>query len=312
MPLTGDGTVGEKDFHSLREASVSNQKIYGLMVAAAFFWAGAFIAGKVSSPYIPAFTLTFMRFLIATAILYFIRKHQGENYQLSRKDVPVFLFTGIVGMFGYHVFFFTALRYTTAINSSIIAAINPILTTSLGIAFIKEKVNWKRGLGILLSFTGVFLTITVADPEVIRGLSVNRGDLLMLVAVLLWAIYSVYSKKVGHRFTPMILTYYSFFFCTVFLIPFVIWEKPWEFFLQIPKVSFVAVVYMSVFPSVIGYLVQQMAIKQIGPAKTSIFVNLVPVFSIILSVLLLHETISPIKIFTTLIIISGVYICQKG
>jgi drug/metabolite transporter (DMT)-like permease len=69
---------------------------------------------------------------------------------------------------------------------------------------------------------------------------------------------------------------------------------------------------MSVFPSVIGYLVQQMSIKQIGPSKTSIFINLVPVFSIILSVLILKEALHPIKFLTTTLIITGVYICQKN
>jgi drug/metabolite transporter (DMT)-like permease len=69
---------------------------------------------------------------------------------------------------------------------------------------------------------------------------------------------------------------------------------------------------MSFFPSVIGYLVQQMSIKQIGPSKTSIFINLVPVFSIILSVLILKEALHPIKFLTTTLIITGVYICQKN
>jgi drug/metabolite transporter (DMT)-like permease len=69
---------------------------------------------------------------------------------------------------------------------------------------------------------------------------------------------------------------------------------------------------MSFFPSVIGYLVQQMSIKQIGPSKTSIFINLVPVFSIILSVLIHKEALHPIKFLTTTLIITGVYIRQKN
>jgi drug/metabolite transporter (DMT)-like permease len=69
---------------------------------------------------------------------------------------------------------------------------------------------------------------------------------------------------------------------------------------------------MSIFASVIGYLVQQLAIKQIGPGKTSIFINLVPVFSIFLSVFILNETITISKLFTAIIIIIGVYIFQKS
>ena len=283
------------------------------MALSAFFWAGAFIAGKLSVPFIPAFTLTFLRFFIATIILYFVvRSKDKSNYKLTKKDIPIFLFTGIIGMFGYHIFFFTALKYTTAINSSLIGATNPIVTTILCVIFLKDKITPKRAIGIILSFLGVFLTITSANFSLMRDLSLNKGDLLMLIAVCMWAAYSVFSKKVMHRFSPLILTFYTFLFCTLFLIPFVLYEKPWVFMGQVPYYSFLAVVYMSIFASVIGYLVQQMSIKQIGPSKTSIFINLVPICSIIFSVTILKESISIIKVFTTLLIITGVYICQKN
>jgi drug/metabolite transporter (DMT)-like permease len=292
---------------------VSTKKIYTLMVMTAFFWSGAFIAGKLSSHYIPAFTLTFLRFFFATILIYFIAiKNPLQLKKLERQDIPVFLFTGLIGMFGYHVFFFNALKYTTAINSSLIGASNPILTTLLCVIFLKEKLSKKRIFGIILSFTGVFLTITGVNPSNLGHLSFNHGDLLMALAVVFWASYSVFSKKVGPSYTPFTLTFYSFLFCTIALIPFVIYEAPWRLVPTIPYYSYIAVLYMSIFASVIGYLVQQIAIKQIGPSKTSIFINLVPVFSIILSVIILGETLSIIKLITAAIIICGVYITQKN
>jgi Predicted permease, DMT superfamily len=292
---------------------VSERKIYFLMVLTTIFWAGAFIAAKLSVPFIPAFTLTFLRFSIASIILFFVIIYKEKQiYKLKKKDIPVFLFTGIIGMFGYHILFFTALKYTTAINSSIIGASNPIITTILCIIFLKDKITYKRFLGIVLSFIGVFLTITNANLSAISNIDFNKGDLLMLIAVLFWAAYSVYSKKVMPNYSPITLTFYSFLFCTIFLIPFVAYENPIKFISKVPYYSYIAVIYMSIFPSVIGYLVQQMAIKEIGPSKTSIFINLVPVFSIILSVLILGETATVIKLFTTFLIIVGVYICQKS
>lgn len=292
---------------------MSEGKIYFLMILSTIFWAGAFIAAKLSVPFIPAFTLTFLRFSIATIILYFVIIYR-ENYvyKLTKKDIPVFLITGIIGMFGYHVLFFTAIKYTTAINSSIIGASNPIITTILCIIFLKDTITYKRILGIALSFTGVFLTITNANLSAVKSIDFNKGDILMLVAVVMWAAYSVYSKKIMPNYSPITLTFYSFLFCTVILIPFVAYENPAKFISTVPASAYIAVVYMSIFPSVIGYLVQQMSIKAIGPSKTSIFINLVPVFSIILSVIILGETATIIKLFTTLLIIAGVYICQKS
>ena len=234
------------------------------------------------------------------------------NFLLGKSHVPIFLFTGTVGMFGYHVLFFTALKYTTAINSSIIAATNPMVTTLLAFLFLKNRLQGKQLLGILLSFVGVLLTITGADVETLRSFSFNTGDIWMLAAVTAWAAYGVYSKSRGKEIPPIALTYYSFLVCTILLIPFVIYEKPWEYLFDIPISAHLAVLYMSIFPSVIGYLVQQMAIKEIGPSKASIFVNLVPVFSIVLAVVLLGEALEPIKLLTAGLIIAGVLICQQS
>jgi len=110
------------------------------MILATFFWSGAFIAGKLSTPYIPPFTLTFLRFAIATFLLFlFIKFREKKLYKPKKEDIPVFLFTGIIGMFGYHILFFYSLRYTTAINSSIIGSTNPIITTLLGILILGDN-----------------------------------------------------------------------------------------------------------------------------------------------------------------------------
>lgn len=290
---------------------MTKNKIYILMTCSALFWAGAFIAGKYTVPYITTFTLTFLRFFYATMILFFVMKKTPVDFRLEKEKLPVYLFTGLVGMFGYHVLFFTALKYTTAINSSIIAATNPMMTTVLAVIFLKSRLGGKQIFGILLSFIGVILTITGADFDVLRSFSFNTGDIWMLAAVLAWAAYSVFSKSKGKGIQPIVLTYYSFLICTVLLIPFVIYEKPWGYLFTIPASAHLAVLYMSVFPSVIGYLVQQMAIKEIGPSRASIFVNLVPVFSIILAVLILGEALEPVKLLTAALIIAGVYICQN-
>ncbi|MBR0600212.1 DMT family transporter [Sinanaerobacter chloroacetimidivorans] len=290
---------------------MTTNRIYILMVCSAMFWSGAFIAGKYSVPYIPTFTLTFLRFFIAVIILYFVMKRQKETYQFEIGHLPVYLFTGLVGMFGYHVLFFTALKSTTAINSSIIAAANPMVTVLMAFLFLKQKLKIKQLAGILLSFSGVLLTITGADLSLLKDFSFNKGDLWMLGAVSAWAAYSVFSKSKGKEIPSLAMTFYSFVVCTAALIPFVLYEKPWTFLLSVPLSAYGAVIYMSIFPSVIGYLVQQMAIKEIGPGKTSIFINLVPVFSILLAVMLLGEVLQPVKLLTAALIILGVFICQR-
>ena len=286
------------------------------MVIAALVWSGAFIAGKFAVPYVPAFTLTFLRFLIASAVLYpvmklYNRAHPKDNFKLTKKYIPLFLFNGIVGMLGYHALFFTALKYTSAINSSIIGAMNPIVTTVIASITMKQKTPPVQTAGIALSFTGVVLTITGDNLSMLASFDFNRGDIFMAAAVICWASYAVMSKAKGAEVPPLALTFYSFVFCTITLIPFVIWEHPW-ILEKIPVSAILAIIFMAVFSSVIGYMLQQIAIKKIGASKSSIFVNLVPVFSIILSVIILGEELIPVKIFTSLLIIAGVCICQMS
>jgi drug/metabolite transporter (DMT)-like permease len=100
-------------------------------------------------------------------------------------------------MFGYHVLFFTALKYTTAINSSIIAATTPMVTTLLAFVFLRTGLGRKQIFGVLLSFAGVVLTITGADFDVLKQFEFNVGDLWMLAAVAAWAAYGVFSKSKG-------------------------------------------------------------------------------------------------------------------
>lgn len=296
---------------------MKNNTVYGLMVLTSLFWSGAFIAGKFSVPYIPVCSLTFLRFFFAVLIMTLLfkvgsfgRDENGQTYRLRKKHIPFFLFTGIVGMIGYHVLFFTSLKYTTAINSSMINAMNPIMTTILAGLLLRAKFPKMQIFGIMLSFVGVILTITGADIDALMTLAFNKGDLIMVGAMLCWSVYGVFSKMKGGGIPAFWLTYYSFVSCMIFMIPLVMLEKPWLFIGNIPASAWIAVLYMSIFASVIGYLMQQVAIKEIGPSRTSIFINLVPVFSMILAVVILGEELNPIKLLTAAMIIAGVCICQ--
>lgn len=284
--------------------------IYLLMVVATFFWAGAFIAGKYGVQEFSPLALTFFRFLLASIIIFMIMvKYETKNWHLKREDWKVILFLGTIGMIGYHILFFAALKYTTSTNASIIAATNPMITSILAASFANEGLSGKRLGAILIALTGVILTITNWDLSVLSRMAFNKGDILMLLAVICWASYSVVSKRVMSKYSPLILSTYSFIVCTVLLIPFVIWEELTTGFLSSTTwLGWSSVIYMAVFPTVIGYLIQQFSFKAIGAGRTNIFINLVPVFSIILATLILHEQFSGLKLISAGIIIIGVYL----
>ncbi|MEA4826524.1 MAG: DMT family transporter, partial [Clostridium sp.] len=214
----------------------------------------------------------------------------------------------IVGMVGYHVFFFSALRHTSVINSSLIAAINPIATTIFSVIILNEKLTTKNIIAIGVCFLGIIVVITKGNLGILKTLSFNVGDLYMLVAVIVWALYTVLSKKMLKKYSPIKVTTYVFAMTIVVLIPALIWENPATYIGNTDMKGWLSVLYMALFASTCGYLIQQISIKKIGPMRTNLYYNLVPVFSMILSLLILKTTVSPVQIVAGIFIIVGVLI----
>lgn len=292
--------------------SNSDRRTYYLMIISTFFWAGAFIAGKIGVREFSPMMLTFLRFSIATAIVFplMIIKEPGK-WQIRREDWLVLFAVGFLGMFAYHVLFFTALKYTTAINSSMIAAASPLITSIFSALLVGEAFTSKRFGAVALAILGVGIIMTDGDPEVLRSLSFNPGDIWMLSAVVCAALYAVLSRKLRGKYSPLAITSWSFLICVVLLVPFVSGDLRGTFESGASLKGWSSVLYMAVFPSVVSYLLQQISIRDIGPSRTMAFVNMVPVFSMAMAFLILGETITTVKIIAVLVIIAGVSINSR-
>ena len=127
----------------------------------------------------------------------------------------------------------------------------------------------------------------------------------MFGAVFCWAIYSIMVKKLSNRFDPVVTTFYSFFVCVIILTPFEIYEVAANG-IAIDSTGWLAILYMAIFPTCIGYLVQQHAIKHIGVSKTALFVNLVPIFVMVMAIAVLGEKFFWLNVISALIIICSV------
>lgn len=285
------------------------RKVYFLMTLTSLFWGGAFIAGKIGVMEFPPLSLTFFRFLIATIIVFpLMIVFEKKEWKLKKQDLPNIIVLGLIGILGYHALFFTALKHTTAIDSSMIVATSPLVTFLLASIILREKLGIKRLGAIGLALLGVLVTVTNGEIQALKNMSINIGNIIMFGAVLCQATYSVLSKKVMERYSPMIITAYSFLVGLISLIPFVIADNPATYLNNVTWKGWLSVLYMAIFASAIAFLFQQTSIKKIGAIKTMSFINLVPVFSIILSALILKEKITLIKFFSMLLIIVGVYL----
>lgn len=291
----------------------SNLKTYILMVIATIFWAGAFIAGKLGINNFTPVVLTYLRVGLATLIIFpFMKKRNKDDWKLDKKEYPLVLTLGLVGMTGYHLLFFKALEFTTASNASVINAFNPIITSILSIIILKESLSFKQIFLVILAFIGVFLTITEWNVLKVLSTGMNKGDLIMLVAATCWAIYSIIVKKGMKRLKPLKLTTYTFVACIIILTPFFLREVIIYNALDVPAKSYLAIIYMSIFPTVGGYTIQQYSINEIGPSTTALFINLVPIFSIFMAVIFLNESFYKLNFISIFMVILSVFLFLKN
>lgn len=294
---------------------MSNRTVYLSMIITAFFWSGAFIAGKMAATIFLPFTLTFFRFFFALPFIFFLLKLREPTKAIpSREQIPPLIILGVVGTLGYHFFFFLALKHTTAINSALIGATNPMVTTVLAVLFFREKITLVQVAGVGVSLCGVFSVITNLDPQIVSSLVFNHGDFFMLMGVLCFSTYALLSRKymLKYQISPLMTTAYTFLVCTILSF----WggimiEDPLGAVLQATPKVWLEILYMAIFASVVGYYLQLNAIHKIGAPKTAIFINLVPVFTIILASTILDEEVSLLKIFCTILIILGVYLASR-
>ncbi|MDR3591115.1 MAG: DMT family transporter [Negativicutes bacterium] len=287
---------------------------YLLSALTMLFWSGVYVTGKVVGPQIPPFTLTCIRFCIATPLIFWALWLGREDFSLPHKsEWPVLAVLSLLGTLGFNVFLYSAVRYTSAINTSLINAMGPIITVVLGLLFFKEKLQANKLLGIGVSLIGVFMVVTNADWEVIETLQLNPGDGLMGIAVLSFSSYVVLSRVVmkNYRLSPLKVTAYTFLLCTLFSFPGAIYEGMVGYLPRITILQWVFIMYMAVFGSVLAYLFQLTAVQKIGAANFVIFNNLIPVFTIILSILFLGEKFDVVKFISTLFIIAGVYVTVR-
>ena len=158
------------------------------------------------------------------------------------------------------------------------------------------------------------MIVTNGSIDIIKSMNFNVGDISMLLAILSFSLYFIILKGIVGRVAPIKLTFYVFLFCVILLIPMVVYENPMIFLPQTTWKGWGSLIYiyMSVFASVFAYLIQQVSVKRIGPAKTSLYINLVPLFSMVMAYFILGEIITLPKILAGFMIITGVIITLRS
>ncbi len=277
------------------------------------FWSGNFIVGKFATLFeIPPLTLNFLRWVVVWLILIpFTFTEIIKKIEYIKKNWLIISFMGIITISTFNSVVYFALNFTQVINAVLMLAAIPAVVIILSSILNVEKTNAFQLIGLFLSILGVGTIISNADINKIISLSFNKGDLWMLVCVLSWSIYSTLLKKKKFEFSQFTFIQLMVTVGLIFLVPQYLYEQSIGLELNMNKAFFIILIYVVIFPAIAAYYCWQKAIELIGPNRSAMFIQLMPLFSAIMAILIFKEKFQFYHFIGAAFIISGIYLSNR-
>src|ERR687897_2849114 len=280
---------------------------YLFLVLAPLFWAGNFVFGIPLLEALPPFGINLVRWVLACLVLVPLTLAlEGRFPRPARHQWPTLVAMALTGVVLFNALVYLSLLYTTSTNAALINGTTPILTMVLAAAIGLDRLTGRRLAGALVSLVGVGWIVSRGSLGALIDLSFNRGDLIMLVAALTWAIYTILLNRMRGALSPLA----TLTIVTVLAVPplgaiggYELMSRPIE---TITPMVVVGLVYISVLASVAAFMAWSVGIKGIGAARGSIFLNLIPVFTAVIAVLTLGERIGLVQLIGGSLVIGGV------
>ena len=287
---------------------------YLLLTLTALFWSGNMVLGRGIRADIPPVTLAFWRWVIALlCVLPLAWPHFAEQWPRLRAGWKPVVVLGVLGVGGYNTLAYIALQYTVATNAVLLNSFIPIVTIAISWGFLGRHLSRAQAVGVAVSFLGAATIIARGDPNTLAALSINRGDLWMLGAVLIWAIYTVGLQWRPTGVHPMLLLAALTTVGLAALTPLYLWEV----FVQGRRInihpgSLASLAYVGLFPSFLGYIFYNRGVAEVGANKASLFIHLMPVFGTVLSVIFLDEIPHGFHFAGIALILGGIWLTTRS
>jgi drug/metabolite transporter (DMT)-like permease len=281
---------------------------YLSLILTMFLWGGTFIAGRLLAGAVEPASAAFLRFLIASVVMVAVtRRLEGRLRVPQVKLWLPLLLLGMTGVFAYNVLFFYGLRHISAGRASLIVAGTPLVITLLAALFLRERLTFLKITGVLVSLAGAAMVISNGHPTALFSGGFGRGEQALVGCVLSWSAYSLIGRSVLRSLPPLTAVCYSSIIGTV-LLAFPA-AREGLFFSHLSAITlhaWASLAYLGLCGTALGFSLYYMGIKKIGASRAGIFINLVPVFALLLSWYLLGETIRPAVLAGGLMVLTGV------
>lgn len=274
-------------------------------VAVAVIWGLTFLSIKVAVVELKPMTLALLRFVIATLLLPPIAWLSKTSLAIRLKDAPLIAASGFVGITLYFFFENNGIMRLSASESSIIVGTIPVLTLIVDMAIYRRKMNPAVIAGILLSFVGVALIVIRSEA----AKASPGGYFFMIGAAVSWVTYTFITKPIAGKYSLLSITFWQIFFGMVGCVPFALVERQNIAHLSAPVI--LNVLFLGVLASAIGYWLYVIVLDRLDASRSSVFINLIPVVSIIASFMVLGERLAPLQLAGGAAAIVGVYLATS-
>ncbi len=287
--------------------------LYFKLLGSVTFWGGTWIAGRILAGDLTPYSAAFLRFFFATIFMFFmVKKSTGKTPKYNKEDMLPLAFLGLTGVFMYNILFFSGLKTVPAGRAALIIAATPTFI-ALGSALIfKEKFTLGKISGFILALTGVATIIGNGNPVSIITQGASYGDLCIIGCVISWAAYSLAGKPITKKVHPIESVYWSCLFGTFMLLGPALYHGLISEIISASVIDYSCILYLAFLGTGLGFSWYFEAIREIGPSKTGIFINLVPVTAIILGALILGEEVGLSLLVGGTLTISGVWITNRS
>ena len=266
---------------------------YLLLILTTLFWSGNFVLSRGMHAAMPPMALSFWRWLVALFILLALaHRHLWAQRSLLQSHARFIVGQGLLGVLGFNTLLYLAMQHTTAINAVLVNSCIPVLIVLFSWLLYRETMSPRQCAGVLVSLLGVILIMVKGEIRALLQVSFNRGDLLVLAAAVVWALYSSNLKRYPQGLHPLAYLTAINIVGLAAIFPLYLLELSHGRTFTVNPASVVTILYVAVFASVLAFIFWNRAIRTIGANKAGPFVHLMPVFSTILAVLFLDETLA--------------------
>lgn len=279
--------------------------VYLLMILPPLFWAGNATLARFVADLVPPITMSFWRWVIALLVLIpFTWTHVQKDWPEIKKGWKSIILLGILGIASFNTLLYTAALTTTAINIALSQSIIPVIIVLASMILFHDYITKKQMFAVFLCTLGAGYIIIRGDLQRLMSLEFVIGDLIMLLAVTLYALYSALLRK-RPNIHPLSFLTTTFAVGVVFLLPLYLWEIQSAPPLVLSQPVVLSLLYVALFPSILAYLCWNRGIFEIGANQAGLYINLLPLFTALLAVFILGERFQTYHTTGIFLIFSG-------